>query len=202
VGQGGILLSSPNGVAWQLEDSGTTNTLSAVTFANGLFIAAGDQGTVLTSNDGQSWIDRTSAATAQDLYGVGFGGGVYVAVGDKGAIITSPDGMIWTSRNSGISSQLLAVAYGNGQFIAVGPAGMILQSDSLTGPQLLLSVSYAGVTQLSVNGSTGATYQLEQSTDLQHWTTVTNLTLTSPSGQWNGGSVNSSRVGFYRVVTP
>jgi hypothetical protein len=52
-----------------------------VTYGNGLFVAVGKGGTILTSPDGVNWTARTSG-TRNDLYGVTYGNGTFVAVGD------------------------------------------------------------------------------------------------------------------------
>jgi len=49
VGEGGTILTSPDGVNWAAQASGTGNNLEAVTYANGRFVAVGWFGTILTS---------------------------------------------------------------------------------------------------------------------------------------------------------
>jgi hypothetical protein len=71
-----------------------------VAYGNGLFVAVGPYGTILTSPDGVSWTRRTSG-TSSWLSGVTYGNGLFVAVGMSGTILTSPDGVTWTARTSG-----------------------------------------------------------------------------------------------------
>ena len=47
------------GTTWTLRFHGF-NDLNSVTYGNGLFVAVGDGGTILTSQDGVSWTQRTS----------------------------------------------------------------------------------------------------------------------------------------------
>jgi hypothetical protein len=61
-------------VSWTARTSGTGDWLGGVTYGNGLFVAVGDFGTILTSPDGVSWTARTSG-TGNDLYGVAYGNG-------------------------------------------------------------------------------------------------------------------------------
>jgi hypothetical protein len=49
VGEGGTILTSPDGVSWTARTSGTSNWLDGVAYGNGLFVAVGDRGTILTS---------------------------------------------------------------------------------------------------------------------------------------------------------
>ena len=62
------------------QSSGTTNFLHGVTYGNGIFIAVGGDGTILTSADGITWTSRTSGTTS-NFYGVTYGNGTFVAVG-------------------------------------------------------------------------------------------------------------------------
>ncbi len=119
VGQGGTILTSPDGVTWTPRASGTGVSLCGVTHGNGLFVAVGDGGTILTSRDGVTWTRRASGTT-EDLYAVTHGNGLFVAVGDGGTILTSPDGVAWTPRTSGTTAGLRGVTHGDGLFVAVG----------------------------------------------------------------------------------
>jgi hypothetical protein len=69
--------------------SGTRDHLRGITYGNGLFVAVGSDGTILTSPDGINWMARTSG-TSNGLIGVAYGNGLFVAVGEDGAILTSP----------------------------------------------------------------------------------------------------------------
>jgi len=99
VGVSAPILTSPDGTAWTLRNSGTSNDLRSVAYGNGLFVAVGEDGAILTSPDGASWTQRTSG-TSNRLRGVTYGNGLFVAVGDRGAILTSPDGVNWTAQTS------------------------------------------------------------------------------------------------------
>jgi hypothetical protein len=85
-------------VTWTQRTSGTGNDLIGVAYGNGLFVAVGDDGTILTSPDGVSWTQRTSG-TGNLLEGVTYGNGLFVAVGKDGTILTSPDGVSWTAAD-------------------------------------------------------------------------------------------------------
>jgi hypothetical protein len=49
VGEGGTILTSPDGVSWTRQTSGMRSWLSSVTYGNGLFVAVGLVDTILTS---------------------------------------------------------------------------------------------------------------------------------------------------------
>jgi hypothetical protein len=103
------------------------NTLSAVTFVNGTFVAVGQRGAILTSPDGADWTSRTSGTT-NGIYAVTYGNGTFVAAGDSGTVLTSPDGMVWTSHASGLSFRFLGASYAGSTFAIVGEAGAVLTS--------------------------------------------------------------------------
>jgi hypothetical protein len=113
---------------WTVFHSGTMENLYNVAYANGLWVAVGANGTILTSTNGTSWTSRTSGTT-NGLWGVAYANGLWVAVGNSGTILTSPDGTSsWTSRSSGTSENLRGVAYADGLWVATGGSGTILTS--------------------------------------------------------------------------
>ena len=135
---------------WTSRDSGTSNRLNGVPYGNGLWVAVGVSGTILTSTNGTSWTKRTSGTTSS-LLGAAYANGLWVAVGANGTILTSTNGTSWTSRSSGTAEALRSVAYGNGLWVAVGDNGTILTSTngtSWTPPtsgttEVLYGVAYA-----------------------------------------------------------
>jgi hypothetical protein len=63
VGDGGTILTSPDGVNWTRGPRGRATRLFGVTYGNGLFVAVGRFGTILTSPDGVTWTPRTSGTS-------------------------------------------------------------------------------------------------------------------------------------------
>jgi hypothetical protein len=114
-----------------LKNTGTNNDLQGIAFGNGVFVAVGLSGTVVTSADGSSWAVRSSGTT-NSLFGIAFANGVFIAVGSSGTIITSPDGVAWTARASGTTNQLRGVAFANDRFVAVGADGTMTTSGTST----------------------------------------------------------------------
>jgi hypothetical protein len=129
VGDGGSVLTSPNGTTWTTENSGTINNLKSVAYGNNQYVALGDGGTIVTSTNGTTWTLRSSG-TNYNLNFVGYINSQFVAVGDGGTILTSSDGGTWITRNSGTTRSLKSVAYSSwkGLFVAVGDSGTILTS--------------------------------------------------------------------------
>jgi hypothetical protein len=115
----GAILTSPDGVHWTLQDSGTSDTnLKKVIYGNGLFVAVCSDGRILTSRNGVSW-------TAQQAYSggdVGFDcatywNGMYLT-GCSVGILASTDGATWTNWVSSVPVK--AIACSDGLLVAVG----------------------------------------------------------------------------------
>jgi hypothetical protein len=120
------------------------NHLRSVTFGNGLFVAAGSAGTIITSIDSSSWILRFQGTIL--LRSVTYGNGLFVVVGDSGTIITSTDGLNWIYQSSGITYGLYSVCYGNNLFVAVGFNGVITSPDGSAWTQRTSGSYLEGVT--------------------------------------------------------
>lgn len=145
VGTGGAILSSTNASTWTSAVSPTTNTLNGATqFATSVvsgstltttlnYLAVGDAGTVLYSNDAVTWTAKTSGTT-KNLYAAANNGTLSVAVGAGGTILTSADSTTWTPATaSGTTNDLYAVATAGGVWFATGANGTLVKStDGLT----------------------------------------------------------------------
>ena len=135
VGNGGkIYRNTGAGItaAWTAETSGTTQDLYGVSYVNGIYVAVGVGGTLLTSLDGGVTWKPQASNTPNNLHQVAFGAGTYVAVGDIGTIVSSTDGVIWTAQNSHPTPQgLRTICFGpDARFFAAGTAGTIVYSDT------------------------------------------------------------------------
>ena len=66
----------------------TGGELDEILFANGQFVATGDDGLIMTSPDGLTWVQRHSP-TDTNLRGIGFGEGAFIIVGNNQVILQS-----------------------------------------------------------------------------------------------------------------
>lgn len=115
----GITIST-NAQTWTVMAPGVS--LESVGYGNGLFVAVGNQGKLLTSTDAVHWT-LVASGTSQALYGAAWGNGRFVVVGE-GALLASDNGQAWTNLWSGIPGYaLFDVAYGSGKFVAVAWSG-------------------------------------------------------------------------------
>ena len=113
---------------WTLQTSDGTNILQNVVYGNGLFVAVGTAGWVMTSSDGTLWSPQSSG-TSNSLYTVAFGRGLFVAAGNRGTIIVSEDGVTWTGIDSGTQNPLFGSTYGDGYHVVVGGSNIVVSSD-------------------------------------------------------------------------
>ena len=114
---------------WLPRASGTTSNLWGVAHGNGLWVAVGDPGVILTSPDGVAWTRRESGFPARWLVSVAYANGLFVVTGGtppnterNGMILTSPDGVTWTTRvNNAV--RVNNVTFGNGTWLAIDDLG-------------------------------------------------------------------------------
>ena len=76
VGNGGVILTSPDGSKWTARNSGTNNNLNGVTYGNGTFVAVGVGGIILQSDSIDSEPDDDDD---EDGGGGGGGGGCFIS---------------------------------------------------------------------------------------------------------------------------
>lgn len=113
---------------WVIRPGNMISPLNAVAFGNGLFVAVGDNGAIVTSPDGNVWTVRASGTTDR-LPALAFGNARFVATcaNRNAPAITSQDGINWapvpvTDANGtpSESSAFKTIAFGGGRFLAAG----------------------------------------------------------------------------------
>ena len=127
VAERGQIFTTDDLVFWEPRESGTTNSLRAVTFFGSRLVITGERGTVLYADSLQDF-HYLSLGTEDWLEGVAASTNLLVAVGDNGAIYTSSNGTAWGRHSTSISSWLTSVAWGEGAFVLVGEGGTIATS--------------------------------------------------------------------------
>jgi photosystem II stability/assembly factor-like uncharacterized protein len=154
VGQNGLiamteLVAGPPPYTWYPRNSHTYEDLNAITFIPGLiitstipglFVVVGNTGTILTSANGDAWMNH-APVTSNNLNDIAWAGAplnIIVVVGNGGTIVRSTDALTWTLQVSGTTNNLNAVEWLEdlGIFMAVGDHGTILVSpDGITWTQ-------------------------------------------------------------------
>lgn len=124
--------TSADGLAWDRHTSISRRSLRAVALGAGRYVAVGDGGVVIHSNDGVNWREaQTPHGFDTPLKDVAWGGGKFVAVGRElrlsAGVLVSDDGVVWEDVWTGLP-ELRGIAHGAGWFVAVGVDGTIAVS--------------------------------------------------------------------------
>ena len=130
VGASGVAFTSPDGLAWTAQSTGTATNLNRVAWCDTQFVAVGDAGTILTSPDGIKWTSRFSKTNVSLSDLIVSQAHIFV-VGNTGTILNSTDGITWSPRTSGTAVNLSGLTQTDSKQIAVGAVGTILQSIDL-----------------------------------------------------------------------
>jgi hypothetical protein len=99
--------------------------LYGIAYGNNKFIAVGESGTVIRSDNGSVWGFRTSNSSG-NLYSIAFGNDRFVAVGYNTVIVSADNGTVFTQTETTLNFK--DVTYGNGVFVAVGSGEIIYTS--------------------------------------------------------------------------
>ena len=172
----------------------------AAGFGGGLFVAAGlggiDANNIITSTDGQTWVQRTAPSLRQ-WTGYAFGNGIHVLVAQDGTaaqqVARSTDGGVtWIAQTASANNQWVDVTFGAGKFVAIANSGVgnrIMTSTdgqtwvTRTNPEdnNWISVTYSEDFSKFIAVSTDGTKRAMTSVDGETW-----VALAMPAGQWSG----------------
>jgi hypothetical protein len=90
---------SDNGLSWIAWDESIVegNSILAVTYGGGRFVAGGDNGKMLFLPDGGNWtgVQGDTKFGSLSIYTLAYGNGVYVAAGQNGQLAYSSDAVNW-----------------------------------------------------------------------------------------------------------
>lgn len=154
VGEGGTVLTSPDGSAWTQQPIPPTTSpaLNGVAASGNRLVAVGTQyvvatgdtlALILTSSDGVTW-EKNPQTIQAALYKVTWTGDKFIAVGSLlGApnaapvALLSDDGLNWTAHSAANAnlSVFYDIAWNGSQFVAVGYPGIARSADGITWEQ-------------------------------------------------------------------
>ena len=132
--------SDDGGVTWNVVTIPTSQLLRDSLFDGSLFVACGNNGTIVTSSNGADW-GLSSTGVSDQAFRIVYNAGRYVVVGpvspgvfstSTGTIYTSTDLVTWQDVSSSVptTNAYLGVAYSPalGMYLAVGEAGQMASS--------------------------------------------------------------------------
>ena len=102
--------------------------LYGIAYGNNKFIAVGESGTVIRSDNGTNWTENLSgnSNTSANLYSIAFGNDRFVAVGRYAVIVITDNGTRFTLTETNYIFN--DISFGNGVFVAVGSGEIIYTS--------------------------------------------------------------------------
>lgn len=125
----GTILFSLDGASWYTAHSDSASLLSGLAFGEGLFIATGSGGEILSSSNGSEWTRRGESVTSVTLSCAVYGNGIFVAAGSGNKAVVSTNGIDWIEHDmGGTASWFFGIDYFNNHFVAVGRDGVIMTS--------------------------------------------------------------------------
>jgi hypothetical protein len=148
-----------------------------------VFAAAGSNGALFSSIDGNSWTPALNNLVVSNLNAATYFGGHYLVAGDAGVILHSNDAATWTQQAAATAQNLYAITNNaGGSYVATGAAGTILFSSDalnwsaaissgLVTSQPLNAVTYGNGLYVAV----GAAGTLINSTDGTNWLLATSI---------------------------
>jgi len=139
------------------------HSLSAAAIGNGVRVAVGEKGTVITSMNGVVW-QTSRTGTDYWLSDVVWENGLFVAVGGElgfegwpeyGVVLTSTDGINWVERVRISGLALVEVAWIGSRFVVVGVGdGVLLSPDGISwSKQDFVPPDFSAMIGLAWNGS-------------------------------------------------
>ena len=122
---GGIYLSSNNGTNWSAVDSGLNSpyVLSLATSGGSIF-AGTDDGVILSTNSGKSWI-RTELKDGVNCFAIT---GTTVFAGTYNGVFVSTDGNTWTTANAGLANAYVRSLVVSGAYVFAGTTTGVFKS--------------------------------------------------------------------------
>jgi hypothetical protein len=148
----GVLFQTPSNGQIQWTQRNPGENLNAIVWGNGLLLAVGNQGRILSSVGDSVWTSVTSGVTA-NLYAVTWGNNQFVVAGDSGTILLSADGITFSrqtgipkgiSLNSVIWADTHYVAVGSSGFVATSKDGIVWKSRSFSSSMGLADIAWTG----------------------------------------------------------
>ena len=138
VGDNGIIYTGFNSTTWFAQSSGVAYNLNDIIWDsyNNVFVAVGENGTILTSTiDGTAWTIQTSGTT-ETLESVVWNNDSeeYVIVGLNNTVLRSTDLATWTSTANFVTPEAVYTVQGDAFTAGYGPEEMVpgIVSDTIT----------------------------------------------------------------------
>lgn len=180
VGDSGVVKTSPNGLFWTDQTSGTASILRSIVFGNQLYVYAGDGGVLASSTDAVTWTARTSATT-NNITTLAYSNSVFIYGTSNGSIGRSTNGTSWTFYPGVVTNTIYSSAAIPGLYVVGADAGKVATSTN--------GITWTSRANVTINLAVGSAEYTTPGTF--SWTAPTGVTSVSVVCVGGGG-------GFYR----
>lgn len=122
VGENGMIAHSyfSDAKTWGKSSEPSKSNLYAVTYGGNKYVAVGEGGTIITSENGFEWQPGISPSK-NTLYGIVWDGEKFVAVGEKATVLLSKDGLSWEEiKIDNLLCDFYGVSWNGNVLVAVG----------------------------------------------------------------------------------
>lgn len=127
-GKGGKIVTSPDGIASNVEVSGVTDDLYAIAYGAGNFVAVGLDGLVIYSADAETWLATTAGVVTLRYVFRSPSNSKFYALAEDGAVWGSTTGAAGTwSQVYDIGMQPYGITEANGAIYVAGTDGTIFR---------------------------------------------------------------------------
>ncbi|MCX7747947.1 MAG: dockerin type I domain-containing protein [Clostridia bacterium] len=124
----GCSATSLDGIYWNV--AAAPYTLKDVVYNGEYYLAVGDNGAILSSNDGLSW-EKRMGETDNQFRSIVWTGTEFVIAGEKGSIYSTKDGYSLSASDSKVSENLNDIIWDGNKLICVGDGGTLLVGEKL-----------------------------------------------------------------------
>lgn len=212
VGANGLIrVSDDQGATWFTRGSGTTKNLYCVAHGAmgelGGWVAAGEDGIILTSQYGDNWIEQVSPSS-YDWYGIAYNETFFLVGGNGSYAISPPFGLLWEQVSTPTLEDLYTVSISSDSYLIAGANDTILVGSLFTLEKEIFISESIGITVEQASTSTNNlevidAFDTYTSTGDRHYEFATERVLTNDL--WSGviGNFNQSlteAVGYFLSV--
>ncbi len=104
------------------------NDLNCAVSKDQMLVAAGEDGTILFSSDGNIF-SKVKSGIDKNINGIALKNELLIACADKGTILFSKDGKSWNSMHLEVKGNIVSVTANDSFFIGITDTGEIIKSD-------------------------------------------------------------------------
>ncbi len=197
-----VIVTSPDAVVWTVQTPDFHKKLRNIQFVDNQFVAIGNDGLVVTSEDGFLWRQQLIAEPFENLRALQALPGLLVSVGNDGIIFSSTNGLAWKRDRLFTAKNLHDLAYGKNMLVAAASDGTILRAEGVLPSLAVTPLPDRNVMKFSSKNGAHEYYRLQISDDHKSWRDLRVLTNGVGSQSIIETNLLSSPHSFFRLQFP